>query len=430
MSYGKMCYAVDCTMGHSHSRQMAVLVVTVFLDLLGMSLIIPVAAPLFLGSNLTFFGSAVPLEYRTLILGLLLGTGPVIQFLMSPLMGAYADRVGRKPVLLVSVLVNALSYALFGMGIISHSLAMLFVSRALAGVGAANMAAANSAVADISTRDTKVRNYGLLGMAVGLGFIFGPFLGGKLSDPALYASFTLATPLWVASVLAVMNAVVVLLFFRETLQNRLHTPVHLLTGVRNVIRAFSLPNLRAMYLVSFLFGFGFNFFVQFFSVFLIARFAFTSSHIGALFAYVGVWMAVSQGVFARSLAKYVSARTVIRWSVLAAAVILLVLAGAHTISTVYWLVPLAAIAYGLNPPNMTALVSDLADRESQGEALGISQSMSALSMGLPPILAGWFVGMHVALPMIGGAAFMLAAWALFVRSHISAEPRPVFHEIS
>lgn len=417
-------------MEHRTQRQLYILVLTVFLDLLGMSLIIPVAAPLFLGSNLTLFGSAVPLQSRTLMLGLLLGTGPVVQFLMAPLLGAYSDRVGRKPVLLISVLVNALSYVLFGLGIVYHNLALLFVSRALSGVGSANMSAANSAIADMSTRETKVRNYGLLGMAVGLGFIFGPFLGGKLSDTTVNASFTLATPLWVASVLAVVNAVTILLFFRESIRNRLQTPMHVLTGFRNIVKAFTLPNLRAMYLVSFLFGFGFNFFVQFFSVFLIARFAFTSSSIGALFAYVGIWMALSQGVFARTLSKYASPRTVIRWSVLAAAVVLLVLAGAHTVTTVYWLVPLAAIAYGLNPPNMTTLVSDLAERDSQGEALGISQSMSALSMGLPPVLSGWFVGTHVALPLIGGAAFMLAAWALFVHSRISNDPVPIFHEIA
>ncbi len=423
-----MCYA-ETRMPSSHRRQIFIVVLTVFIDLLGISLVIPVAAPLFLGSNLTFFGSQVPLQYRTLILGLLLGTGPVIQFFMAPLLGAYADRVGRKPVLLVTVLVNALAHAVFGMGILAGSLTMLFISRILAGVGSANMAAANSAIADVSTHETKVRNYGLIGAAVGLGFIFGPFLGGKLSDPMLNSSFTLATPLWVAAMLAVLNAVSVLLFFRETLHEPIRTPMSALTGIHNIRRAFSMPNLRTLYLASMFFGFGFYLFVQFFSVFLIARFSFTAAEIGTLFAYVGLWLAVGQGVLVRVVARYVETRTIVRWSMLATAVVLLVLAGVQRAQTIYWLLPFAALTYGLTPPNMTSLMSNLADRESQGEVLGIGQSMSALSMSLPPILSGWFVGLHVSLPMVVGAASMLIAWLIFIRSR-PIIVRPLFHEVS
>ena len=155
-------------MQRENTRQLYIVVLTVFLDLLGISLVFPVAAPLFLGSDATFFASATTLQYKTLILGLLLGAGPIIQFFVAPLLGAYADRAGRKPVLLLSVLVNAVGHALFGVGILTQQLWLLFISRALAGVGSANLSAANSAVVDISDRETKVRNFGLVGMALGL----------------------------------------------------------------------------------------------------------------------------------------------------------------------------------------------------------------------------------------------------------------------
>jgi MFS transporter, DHA1 family, tetracycline resistance protein len=416
-------------MQHSNNRQLTIIVLTVFLDLLGLSLVIPVAAPLFLGADTTLFATSVPLQYRTLILGFLLGTGPVVQFFLAPLLGAYADRSGRKPVLILSVLGNALGHALFGVGILTQHLWLLFISRALAGLGSANISAANSAVADISDRESKVRNFGLVGMALGLGFIFGPYLGGVLSDPAVVSWFNLATPLWAATVVSVLNAVVIWLFFGETLRERILTRMDAWTGVRNIRRAFSMPRMRAIYLVSFFMGFGYNFFAQFFSVFLVARFEFSTAQIGALFAYVGIWMAFTQGVLARYLSRVVPARVVVRWAPLAAVLVLLILARVTQVQTVYLLLPLVAMAVGVNGPNVTSLISDLADRESQGEALGIDRAMSALSFGLPPILSGWAVGINVSMPMVFAAFFIFVAWVMFVR-YVPRSPAQVFHEVS
>jgi DHA1 family tetracycline resistance protein-like MFS transporter len=410
-------------------RQLFVIVLTIFLDLLGMSLIIPIAAPLFLNSDALLVGAGVSLQYRTLILGLLLGAGPVVQFFLAPLLGAYADRAGRKPVLMFSVLINALGHALFGLGILTQQLWLLFASRALAGAGAANLAAANSAVADISRPEDKVRNFGLTGMALGVGLIFGPFLGGILSSPAVVHWFNLATPLWVAAIMAVMNAGVVKLFFRETLREPIHNHMTIWTGAHNVVKAFTMPSLRAVYISSFLLGFGFNFFAQFFSVFLVARFNFGSTQIGFLFAYLGIWLAFTQGLLTRYVSRRFSPWSVLRWAPLAAVGSFVLLAGVHRVSTIYLLLPLVALTYGLNPPNMTTVISDFADPESQGEALGIDRAMAALSFGLPPILSGWAVGLDVSMPMMFAAAFIFAAWLIFIRARIHAAP-PVFHEVS
>jgi DHA1 family tetracycline resistance protein-like MFS transporter len=344
-------------------------------------------------------------------------------------LGAYADRAGRKPVLLLSVLVNAAGHALFGVGIVTQQLWLLFISRALAGIGSANLSAANSAVVDISDESSKVRNFGLTGMALGLGFIFGPFLGGVFSNSALVSWFNLATPLWIATGLALINALVVYAFFRETLREPLRTPMSALTGLHNLKRAYALPNLRSMYLVSFFMGFGYNFFVQFFSVFLIARFQFSTTQIGALFAYVGIWMALTQGVLTRYVARVARADIVVRWAPLAAVALLILLAQVEKVPTVYILLPLIAMAYGINGPNVTSIISDLADRESQGEALGIDRAMSALAFGLPPILSGWAVGLDVSLPMVFAALFIFVSWVIFVRFGPHAH-RPVFHEVS
>ncbi len=414
-------------MERNNPWQLFIIVLTVFLDLLGISLVIPVAAPLFFGSETVLFGAGTPIEYKTLILGFLLGTGPIVQFFAAPLLGAYADRTGRKPVLMISVLVNAVGHGLFAFAILTQQLWLLFVSRALSGVGSANISAANSAVIDISTPESKVRNLGLVGMALGLGFIFGPFLGGVLSDPSVVYWFTLATPLWVATVLAVINAVVIQLFFRETLRERLKVKMDTWTGVRNIARAYSMKNMRSIYLVSFLMGFGYNFFVQFFSVFLIGRFQFSSAEIGSLFAYLGIWMALTQGFFTRYISRIVKSRTVVRIAPVCAVLVLLILARVDQIQTVYMVLPLVAIFYGVNGPNITAIISDMAEHDSQGEALGIERAMAALSFGLPPILSGWAVALDVSMPMLFAAGFITLAWLIFVKYDPSRTQR-LFHE--
>ena len=100
----------------------------------------------------------------------------------------------------------------------------------------------------------------------------------------------------------------------------------------------------------------------------------------------------------------------------------------QTVPTVFLLLP-PTIAYGVNGPNVTALISDLAGRDSQGEALGIDRAMSALAFGLPPILSGWAIGVHVSMPMIFAAVFIFCAWGVFVRFRPYGR-RPMFHEVS
>jgi MFS family permease len=163
-------------------------------------------------------------------------------------------------------------------------------------------------------------------------------------------------------------------------------------------------------------------------VFLVARFNFGSTQIGFLFAYLGIWMAFTQGLLTRYVSRKFSAWSVLRWAPLAAVASFALLAGVHRVPTIYLLLPLVALTYGLNPPNMTAIISDFAGSESQGEALGIDRAMAALSFGLPPILSGWAVGLDVSMPMMFAAAFIFVAWLIFVRTRIHAA-RPVFHEV-
>ena len=240
---------------------------TVFLDLLGLGIIIPILPALFYDP----FGGILPLNYtyatRTLLIGLLIAAYPIAQFFGAPILGTLADRLGRKRVLLISLIGTFIGYIIVVIGVLQYNVALLFMGRMIDGFTGGNISIAQSAIADVSDEKTKSRNFGLIGMAFGLGFIIGPYIGGKLSDSTVVSWFTFATPFYLSILLCGVNIVLVVFNFPETFGEQLRRNVKLsvLTGFRNIGKAIKLPNLRTMVIVSFLLTVGFNFFKCFYS---------------------------------------------------------------------------------------------------------------------------------------------------------------------
>lgn len=400
---------------------------TVFLDLLGLGIVIPIAAPLLLSPAQGMLPASDSESTRSIMLGLLLGVFSLAQFFGAPILGALADRYGRKKLLLVSLAGTLAGNVLFALGILYRRLDWCFASRVLDGFTGGNISIAMSAIADVSDEKSRSRNFGLVGMSFGLGFILGPFLGGILSDRHLVGWFTYATPYWFSAVLGLANILVMLLVFRETLQHPNAAPIRPFSGIRNISKAVRDPKLRLLFSVVFLMVFGFNFFTQFFQVFLIHRFAFTASDIAYLFAYIGLWLALTQGGINRPLSNRYSPEQLCTWSALLSALSfpLLLLPG-HA-GWLYLVVPLTAIFNGINTPNLTAVVSLQVGPKEQGSILGIRQSIMSLAMAIPPIAAGYLTGFDARLPIWAAACCTLAAWAVF-QFGVLRHPEPAVQE--
>jgi MFS transporter, DHA1 family, tetracycline resistance protein len=383
-----------------------------FIDLVGIGIIIPILPLIF------FETSALPADTayatKTIMLGLLLSSFPIMQFFGAPLLGAFADKYGRKPILQFTIMGACIGYALFAVGIMISNVALLFFSRMLSGFCAGNLAIVKSIIADISDEKSKVKNFGLIGMSFGLGFILGPFLGGILSDPSTVSWFSLATPLWAASLLSLINVIYVQAFLRETLEKPSEIRITLLTGIKNVKKAFTLPNLRLLFLAYFLFMFGFTFFTQFFSVYAYERFAWGSKEIGYIFGYVGIWIAFAQGFFSRWLSKYAAPETLVKYSLFFLGVTLLALLFPTKGAYLYVIFPFIALCNGVNMPNFSALFSNSASKQAQGEILGIEQSVVSLALIFPPIISGIVAAAHPSLPIVLGAGFVFIGWWIFI----------------
>ena len=399
-------------------RDLNVIAFTAFLNFIGLTIAIPIFTPLCLDQNGGIVAAGTSIPVRTIILGFLVGIFPLCQFFTAPILGTFSDRHGRKKVLLLSLVGMSLGYIIMAVSIVLPSLPLAFLSRIIMGVFSGSLAVTQSAMADLSDEHSRANNFGLIGAAFGASLFVGPALGGFLSDPGIYPWFNYATPFWLAALLTALNFSQVAWQFSETLpqEKRQHREFHILIGPINVIKAMQDGVCRSMFLVVFFLGFGFNFFTQFFQLYLVDKFAATQSQLGMIFSYIGICSILTQVVIVPAISKRFRSAQVLTVSLLLLAVIFPVLLLVPRFSLLFPVIVFIPLFNGLSNPNLTALISGLGGVENQGEILGINQSVLAITQFLPPLIGGFIVGHHFTLPNWITAASILTAWVLFKRT--------------
>lgn len=399
---------------------LSIVFLIVFVDMVGFGILIPVipllladpASPYFLLTKGTPIGTGYEM------LGLLLATYSIMQFLSAPILGQLSDRFGRKKLLAVSVFGTFLSYILFGIGIMTANIPLLFFSRAIDGVTGGNISIAQAIVADVTKPENRAKNFGLVGAAFGLGFIIGPFIGGKLSDPTVLNWFNAATPFFFASILSFVEVLLILLILPETLK-RVGDAARMswLKSVRNIAKVFRNRSIRAILGTVFLFQSGFTFFTTFVAVYYISRFGFTQGSIGNMFAYVGVCIALTQLVILRRLPKN-KEYAILRITLIGSGIMLL----AYVVPSAPWqlllIIPVFSVFSGITQAYLPAVVSRSADGSVQGEVLGINASVASLAQAIPPVISGYFAAISSPeVPLIVAGIVALSAAVLFLALH-------------
>jgi DHA1 family tetracycline resistance protein-like MFS transporter len=398
------------------SKVLFAVIFTIFVDLLGLGILIPVIPQLLANPASPFFllphGYSVSQGY--ILLGFLIAVFPFMQFFATPILGELSDRYGRRPILTISLLGTSLSYVLFAIGIIFKNIPLLFVARGFDGITGGNIAVAQAAIADVSTPENRAKNFGLMGAAFGMGFILGPYLGGVLSDPSKISWFNAATPFWFAAILAFVNAMSVIFLLPETLKVKaVGVAFHWAKSVKNILRAFYMKEVRGIFTTIFLFQAGFTFFTTFSSVFLISKFGWNQGAIGNYFAYVGIWIAITQLVVVRFVTKKWSSRDIVSVSLFGTGIFVLAQFLPSTGAGLLFVVPFFAIFTGLTQANITSLVSRSVGPEMQGEILGVNASVQALAQTIPPVLSGFIaasIGARVPI-FVSGVTILLAGVA-------------------
>lgn len=396
-------------------RVLAVLFGTLLIDMIGVGMIFPILPAIFTDSHSPYFmlqGFSVDMQY--ILAGVLMAIFSVVQFIMAPILGELSDIYGRKKLLTLGIAIFAISQLIFGFAIAIMSLPLLFVSRAISGLGAANFSIAQAAIADVTEPKDRAKNFGLIGAAFGIGFILGPLLGGLISD--LSASATM--PFWIAGVLGIVNLVFISWFLPETRRTSAHerNTFDIWRGLHNIRAALIDKDARPVYLANFLSQSGFAFFTSFIGILLVVTFGFTPGMVGAFFAVVGIWVAITQGVILRLVLDRFRDRTILGWGLVILAFSSAAYAFLPSVISLYAVMPFVAIGQGLTIATLTALVSKGVSEEKQGVALGINGSILALSNGVAPVLAG--VGsslLGISAPFIVGGLLILSGWVVVTR---------------
>jgi DHA1 family tetracycline resistance protein-like MFS transporter len=348
---------------------LVILFLTVFISMVGFGIVIPV---------LPVYAKKAPFLLNPTELGWLVGIFSLIQLVSSPVLGKLSDRIGRKPVLLVSVIGTAIGFYIIGR---AESAWMLFLGRIIDGASGGNIATAQACVADVTPPEKRSKTMGLIGAAFGLGFIMGPALGGVL------AKFSHAAPFYVACGLSVLNAVLIGYRLEETYpaDKRSHAHAHASLGevFANGRGAFILLLLLAALLSTT----GFAFIHVLFALFCEDRFSWSLRETSYAFAYVGVLAVMVQGGLLRRLLQRNIEKQVAAAGALILAISLAWLPRVGGLAAFLGSCALMALGNGLLTPTLTGLASRHVAGSVQGRLMGLMASAGSLGRFLGPTLA-------------------------------------------
>lgn len=393
-----------------------VVFLTLFLDMIGFSIIFPLFPSLvkhYLAADPENFflkgilnavsafmktGGDAPFPVATptvLFGGVLAAMYSLLQFAFSPFWGALSDRIGRKPILIISIAGTTLSYVLW---MFSGSFTLLIVARLIAGVMSGNISTATAVVGDVTTRENRAKGMAIIGIAFGTGFILGPALGGlaslwdlSSSYPALkaYGINPFTVPAAVALCLACANLFSVLFNFKETLppQKRGKTTSYRTSNVFELVKPLPYPGVNVTNFANFLYTLAFAG-MEFTLTFLAdERFSFTSRDNAKMFVFIGLVIAVIQGGIVRRHAHRVGEKKMTLAGMIMLIPGLILVSISYNTLTLYAGLALISTGSALVIACLSALVSLYTPEETQGKSIGIFRSLGALGRVIGPICA-------------------------------------------
>jgi MFS family permease len=419
---------------------LGILFLAVFLDLIGFGILIPIQ-PFYA----ELFGA------RPAAITLLSASFSLVQFLFAPFLGRISDTVGRRPIMLLTIAINAAGYALFGL---AGSLPMLFLARITSGFGSANIGTAQAIVADSTTPKTRAKGMGIIGAAFGLGFILGPAIGG------LFSQYGLSLPAFIAAGLSTINWFYA--FFRlpethpamlndgqataepiesvrEHVRGKASGRHHLGLSLRDLKHAVSHPNVPQLFWLYLVGTVAFSLMEQTLGLY-IERIWLPSTagapstahlrHASAMTAYflvvVGVTGAIVQGMligrFARRFGEH---KLVVAGTVLVGCTLVLIpiIADTRIYALLLAIGPFLALGSGILNPSIPSLLSQATESDAFGGILGLGQSLSALGRVVGPMFAGLLFEFSHEIPFYLGAALMFTCSLVSLTIRIASDRR-------
>lgn len=351
---------------------LVIIFITILIDAIGWSMIVPLL-PLYADR----FGAS---EF---VIGLLLSAYGSVQIIFAPILGKLSDRVGRKPILFLSMLGTALG---FGIMAVAPTLIWLFVGRIIDGITSGNISTAQAYIADITRPEDRSRGMGLVGAAFGLGYVFGPAIGGLMSLISTSAPFIFA------ACLATTNAIALCFLLPESLSSEHRTKPGDRASIMRVFEEGGNWPLKAILMTNFFATVAVLMVTATFALFTKHRFDFDVKHTGYMFAYVGLIGTVIQAGMVGKLTRLFGDKTVAVIGIFVFMASVFMLPISPTVKVMVIATTGLAIGYNLILPTVDALASNSVSAGWQGRVLGLLASSTGLARITGPVLGGWLLG--------------------------------------
>jgi MFS transporter, DHA1 family, tetracycline resistance protein len=379
-----------------NKKAFTIIFLTVFIDLLGFGLVIPILP--------TY---AKELGATNIQVGFLAGIFSAMNFFFTPFLGSYSDRVGRRPIILLSIAANVIGYLIFG---IAGSLTLFVLSRLVNGIGSSNIAAAQAYISDITKPEDRTKYLGMIGAAFGLGFVFGPAAGGfiKAHYGFQWVGFT-------AAILCGINFLSAYFFLPESIKEKnADSPIRFVP-FKDYFNALQKPLLREILTLWIIYIMAFTMMQTVSALLWKEHYGLDEKHIGFVFAIIGIASAVAQGGLVGILSKRLGTNKILLLGCIlmfiGLGIIPLVPKDYFWSGTILWIC-FTAIGGGCLTPSLQSLVSLISPPNEQGRMLGLSQSLGALSRVVGPAISGFAYDIHFSTPYFIGSGLMVVCFFL------------------
>ena len=359
------------------TKPLIIIFVTVFIDLIGFGIVIPL---------LPYYSESEAFRATPFEVEMLFASYSAMQFIFAPILGGLSDRYGRRPILFLSLLGSAIGYLVIGF---ASALWMVFAGRIIAGITGGNISTAQAYIADVTTRENRAKGMGLFGAIFGLGFIFGPAIGGVLSR------FGLEVPFLFAAALTFINAVALYFILPETRKNNTGDIAEQRSRFAQIAETLTDSRFSVITVIYFLVITAFSIMTASFALYTMYRFNYSAEQNGYLFAYIGILAVILQGVlFGKLASRFGESWLVVVGSLLLVGSLFAVpFVGPESGGLTGLLIGIAFFAAGnsLSSPALTSLASKIASEEEQGKALGVLQSGASLARAVGPLMGAFLL---------------------------------------
>lgn len=387
----------------------APLFLVITIDSMGLGILFPILSAMLISHTSHFLPSSMSDFSRELLYGVTIGIYMIAWFFGSAMLGDLSDMMGRKKSLMICLMGATLGYVVSAIAIGFHSIVFLIVGRVFAGFTAGSQPIAQAAIVDISAPENRARNIGYILLAVSLGFVLGPIMGGILSNNQWVSWFTFATPLYFAGILSLINCIVLYFTFSETFARTKKIKIRLHYAIQIFVEAFKSKSIRLLSLVLLIETAGWSEYFTFVSQFLLRRFHYTVLEVSFFIAVLAIGFSIGFGFLVNPVAKRFDLKNCVVVNLFISAVLFFITAVVH-VALVIWIgAVLIGMSVALLYSILITLFSNQVSAGEQGWVMGITNSVSALSFGITSLMSGFAADLSPAVPIYLGAVGLASA---------------------